>query len=190
MPGLIWLAPLIIWVHPPKTTRPCLLAHDGFHSSYAGKVVIICRWCDCSSDAPEVCGCVNQCKWTPCGLPHLLILPQCLAFGSQATWICWGRAMAAVLSAKLCWAWGTVWVTGDEPCAPCLHSDQAAPDGNGISMRLDGEAPWGEVQVFPLLWARAELQKRARALLTSHKNSFVLVKNEGVFSYPTSSWVS
>lgn len=122
--------------------------------------------------------------WTP----HiLLILPQCLAFASQATWICWSRAMAAVLSAKLCWAWGTVWVTGDEPCALCLHSDRAAPDGNGISMRLDGEAPWGEIQVFPLLWARAELEMRACALLTSHKNSFGLVV---VFFCPTLSLIS
>lgn len=77
------------------------------------------------------------------------MLIVCLIFEAHSGWICWGRAMVAVLHAKLCWAWGTVWVIVDKPGVwfqGCLYSGRALPESLMVLAwdLLERRAPPGE----------------------------------------------
>jgi len=98
---------------------PAVLIHSGhisylWHQSFLSchLISIYYRWWSDLYMVVIVCGISSY----HTGLTDLLILNVCLIFWAHSTWICWGRAMVAVLCAKLCWAWGTAWVISDKPC--------------------------------------------------------------------------
>lgn len=125
------------------------LLHEGFHArDLIGSYLLLME--SGSYMAERVCGLRYHCK-----LPPKLARADCVfnILSTHTAWICWGRAMVAVLSAKLCWAWGTVWVIADKRClipAPLTLWLGSTWGPDGISMRFVGEesAPSGQVKVF------------------------------------------
>lgn len=69
-----------------------------------------CEW-------PQIVLQIRQFQKFACTEP-VLSIPS-----TRSAQICWGRSIVAVLLAKLCWAWGTVWITDDKPC---VHADTPA----------------------------------------------------------------